>query len=243
MSSDKDTKKRSYGEVWEAEYNDELKKEKNGFGKNIVNLKQLYSYQRYHGQPGIGYDEKIIKSIANKESCEEIDSEFMNIINWIALWKTNRIIEFDKDEIDDIQEGLDKLKELESYNDESKELLLKLLGNKGIRLPMASTIMHFYNPGVFPIFDRRAYRAVNIICGPIENEEKLDLSKIDKKVEEYEKPETIKGNAEDRANAYFEYIEKCKILINLLNEAGQDIDMKDIDKFLYEIDKLSGSKL
>lgn len=45
-------------------------------------------------------------------------------------------------------------------NDLVKQLLKKLLLTKGIRLPMASTILRFRNPNVFQIIDQRAYRFV-----------------------------------------------------------------------------------
>ena len=40
------------------------------------------------------------------------------------------------------------------------EVLQRLLETKGIRLPMASTILRFKNPDVFQIIDQRAYRFV-----------------------------------------------------------------------------------
>ena len=39
---------------------------------------------------------------------------------------------------------------------------------------------------------------------------------------------------------YYEYIKDCKELMQKLKEAGQSISMKDIDKFLYQIDNLTG---
>ena len=236
--------KRTYSEVWKAGTNEKQKNQR-GFEENINNLKKLYSYQRYHEKScgETGYDEKIIETIKNKDdSCKELKSDFMNMINWIALWKTDRIIEFDN--VDDIKtrlENLKNLKESDSFEiEESKETFRSLLEeSRGIQLAMASTIMHFYNPNVFPIIDKRAYRAISIIKKQYTPDGKLDMSNITEKPNTI-KLESIKATTDDRVDKYYEYIKDCKELMQKLKEAGQSISMKDIDKFLYQIDNLTG---
>jgi hypothetical protein len=41
-----------------------------------------------------------------------------------------------------------------------KEVIEKLVDSNGVGFPMASTILKFINPSVFPVIDVRAYRAL-----------------------------------------------------------------------------------
>jgi hypothetical protein len=90
-----------------------------------------------------------------------------NIINEIVLWKVNRYAEVDQQTI----------KLLNSINpsattldiDKTRVLLKRLINQKGIQLPMASTILRFRNKNVFQIIDQRVYRLIY-------NGEKLKLN-------------------------------------------------------------------
>ena len=238
--------RRNYSEVWKAKLSDNDTK---GFDRNIKNLKNLYTYQRYHKNSDgkDGYDEKIIELIkGNSTPCEELKSNFLNKINWIALWKTNRIIEFNVGKENEIEKSLESLKTLKEDDDtevikrKSKEVFKSLLNeSRGIQLAMASTIMHFYNPDVFPIIDKRAYRALTIILDNSSNNE-IDISNITTEVETFKKLIPIKANTKDRVEKYYDYIKGCKELIKRLNNSKQEISMRNIDKFLYQIDALSG---
>lgn len=227
---------RSYSEVWKAKIK-EKKKYQRGFEEDIDNLKELYNYQRYH-KSEIGYDEKIIEAVdGNHNTCKELKSDFMNKINWIALWKTNRIIEFDN--ADDIEKNLESLKNLKESDslEASKAVFRSLLNeSRGVKLAMSSTIMHFYNPNVFPIIDKRAYRAISIIK---QHYGKFDMSNITETLNTIEL-EPIEASTGERERKYYEYIEDCRELIQKLKEANQNnISMKNIDKFLYQIDNLT----
>lgn len=39
-----------------------------------------------------------------------------------------------------------------------QEVLTLLLNSRGMKLPIASTVLHFYYSEIFPIIDQRAYR-------------------------------------------------------------------------------------
>lgn len=87
-----------------------------------------------------------------------------SILYEIVLWKLNRMVVMTDDDV------LDKLRQIQDIKSPQdaieknettvKEALQKLLGTKGVRLPMASTFLHFFNPKVFPIIDQRAYRVI-----------------------------------------------------------------------------------
>ncbi len=166
------------------------------------------------------------------EVCTEIknqinnnDLDFNAIINRIALWKLNRTIVIAEDLLPRIisLQDISSFEELiEKWNDIADLLnnLINRNGNcRGIRLPMASTIFHFYNPNIFPIIDRRAYYAL------------FNTEFTDK----MNKP--IIG-----PNIYLEYILKCKEYYDLYIPNGE-IEFSDIDKFLYMVDDLSGHKI
>ena len=129
-------------------------------------------------------------------------------INEIVLWKVNRYANID-------QETLDLLNELNGKLDKpkAKKVLKKLLGSKGIQLPMASTILRFKNPSVFQIIDQRVFR---IIYG---NTLSLPAYQSDK-------------NIEKQIDLYFEYLEKLRAVSKDLK-----IKFEDADRILYNADK------
>jgi thermostable 8-oxoguanine DNA glycosylase len=98
-------------------------------------------------------------------------------------------------------------------------ILLKLLDKKqkGIRLPMASTILHFKNPKIYQIIDQRVYR---FIC---KKELKYSLS-----------------NLNEQINIYLSYLDKLREVCERLN-----LDFEHADRLFYATDKKynSGIKL
>ena len=153
-------------------------------------------------------------SKANKEDYQEN----CNIINEIILWKTNRVTVIDNNVIKQIYE-------LSTINDPTEaaesqltlQVIVQLLDSKGVRLPMASTILHFYHPKIYPIIDQRAYREL------------------------YQKefPKYVSDNMK-LAHIYMRYIKDC---YQFQQEKCQDIPFEHIDKVLYQIDKEKGNKV
>jgi thermostable 8-oxoguanine DNA glycosylase len=79
------------------------------------------------------------------------------MLNEIVLWKVNRYVSLDGDQLCRI----DALRTLESGEHKKALSVLKdLLEAHGVDLPMASTFLRFRNPSVFQIIDRHAYRAL-----------------------------------------------------------------------------------
>lgn len=82
-----------------------------------------------------------------------------SIINEIVLWKVNRYASLNA-------EGSDALTLINKIPHDSKErnknltadALTALLKCKGIRLPMATTILRFRNPQIYQLIDQRVYR-------------------------------------------------------------------------------------
>jgi len=79
------------------------------------------------------------------------------LLNEIVLWKVNRYVELDAEQLRQIEDvrGLRP-----GAHRQAKRFLEKLLGVHGVDLPMASTFLRFRNPAVFQIIDRHAYRAL-----------------------------------------------------------------------------------
>lgn len=77
----------------------------------------------------------------------------------VSLWKLDRILSVTKETLDKLNE-LSKIKELDLKDDIVKDVLEMLVLSQGIGFPMASAILKFINPNIFPIIDVRAYRAL-----------------------------------------------------------------------------------
>ena len=156
--------------------------------------------------------EKIFSRIKNNNKIEEQQ----DIINMIILWKTNRQANLDPSifkkllHISNIKINSLCNGEKDVINQVS-DLIVSLVNTKGIRLPMASSILHFYKLDVFPIIDQRAYRELYYVDAP--NFTKNDSSSI-----------------------YLKYIKDCyKYWENNCKSCG--IKFSDIDKILYQLDK------
>lgn len=75
------------------------------------------------------------------------------VVNEIVLWKVNRYAELSA-------ETLFLINQIDSEWDEAliRNVLYALLSEKGVQLPMASTILRFRNKHLFQIIDQRVYR-------------------------------------------------------------------------------------
>ena len=87
---------------------------------------------------------------------EEID---IDDIRRIALWKYNRIINIDEKLLMDMSKLMNK-KELVIDSKEVQEIIERLIECTGVGMPLASAVLKFIRPDVFPIIDVRAYRAL-----------------------------------------------------------------------------------
>ncbi len=125
--------------------------------KNIDNWIEIIKDYKYDLNENITRD-YLINKIQKKGLITY--SEDYNIINEIVLWKINRRINLSSETIEYINSVTRNVKTIEDAlnSNDVKNLLDEMLKQKGIRLPMASTILHFYNPNVFPIIDQRSYR-------------------------------------------------------------------------------------
>jgi hypothetical protein len=93
------------------------------------------------------------------ESLDSLDHQpfGQTLIDKIVLWKVNRYSPLSPTSL----KALNGLTDLEPGSHRSAhDALATLLQQKGVDLPMASTLLRFRNPGTFQIIDRHAYRAV-----------------------------------------------------------------------------------
>ena len=128
------------------------------------------------------------------------------IINEVVLWKVNRYAQIDPDTMDVIN-SIDK-KSTTLDADFTRKLLSELIDTKGIKLPMASTILRFKNPNVYQIIDQRVHR---FIMG-------VELK--------------LPYNVDDQIDLYLEYLKELKKTCK-----DKNIVFKDADRILYELDK------
>lgn len=144
------------------------------------------------------------------DKLDNLDTDFnQDIINEIVLWKVNRYSEIPEDTLKLINQI--KKTDTQINYELTGEILLKLLSKeqKGIRLPLASTILRFKNPNIYPILDQRVYR---FIYG---EELKYSLSNINQQIE-----------------IYLNYIDKLRSICNEFN-----IEFSIADRILYSMDK------
>ncbi len=128
------------------------------------------------------------------------------IINEIILWKVNRYAELDDKTLTLLNSIQPEESELNI--DLTVEILQNLLKTKGIRLPIASTILRFKNPQDYQIIDQRAYR---YLYG-----EELNLN-----------APTIK-NIDSQIKLYIRYLHDLR---EMTQNTGWDFSM--LDRILY----------
>ena len=129
------------------------------------------------------------------------------IINEIVLWKVSRYVEMPEETKNLLNKITKNVKTFEE--DQMKDILRSMLSVKGIRLPMASTILRFKNPHIYQIIDQRAYR---LLIGD-------DL-------------QTKFRNVEEQITYYFDYLIQLKRQCDLKN-----IPFEKADMILYQLDK------
>ncbi|MBR3362185.1 MAG: hypothetical protein IKG39_12675 [Lachnospiraceae bacterium] len=167
------------------------------------------------------------EQLATKKLTRKQIQELKDIINQIVLWKVNRQVFETESILPDIiafgkKEGFNLNSVLKEYRSDTTTLIVQMLDCQGIRLPMASTILHFFYPEVFPIIDQRAYRVImSTIRGThIEYSDSI-------------KPGT---KSADCAVKYLDYLEACKTFYKKQKLKGKGIDFCDLDKFAYQLD-------
>jgi thermostable 8-oxoguanine DNA glycosylase len=135
------------------------------------------------------------------------------LLNEIVLWKVNRYVVLDGDQLRRI-DAFAKLKPGEHAH--ARSVLEELLVAHGVDLPMASTFLRFRNQTVFQIIDRHAYRAL------YGRDYKLyTQTPLKKKIE-----------------VYFAYLDDRR---NLCDSKG--LDFKTVDRVLYVFDKKTNGSL
>lgn len=77
----------------------------------------------------------------------------------VSLWKLNRVLSVSSNTLKKLNE-LSANTDVKLRDDLVKEVIENLVISQGIGFPMASAILKFIKPSVFPIIDVRAYRAL-----------------------------------------------------------------------------------
>ena len=77
----------------------------------------------------------------------------------VALWKIDRVLEIPDTVLEKLKE-LAVAQALQFDSEQSREALELLVSCPGVGFPVASAILKFLRPDVFPIIDVRAYRAL-----------------------------------------------------------------------------------
>ncbi len=134
-----------------------------------------------------------------------------NKINEIVLWKVNRYAELSDETIDLLNQIKSEDRALDVNFTE--KVLASMLLTKGVRLPMASTILRFKNPHIYQIIDQRVYRFI-----------------YGKEIKHF-------NNIQENIALYIDYIELLRQKCDKYN-----IDFFYADRLLYLADKRANSK-
>lgn len=129
-----------------------------------------------------------------------------SIINEIVLWKINRYAELNEPALDLLNQINKRSKKINI--ELTKKVLEALLNTKGIKLPMASTILRFKNPNLYQIIDQRAYRFI------------------------YKKELKIPNRTAGQIDLYLDYLSKLREVCVECN-----IPFHYSDRILYSLDK------
>jgi hypothetical protein len=150
------------------------------------------------------------KDLTNR--LDKIDKPFdQALINEIVLWKLNRFAEVDVDILNAIND-IDTHTKVLDLN-KTRNILFMLLKKKGIKLPIASSILRFRNKNIYQIIDQRVYRILY-------KEENLKLRKNSE--------EDLKQQIE----LYLKYLTDLRFVCEKLT-----IPFCDSDRILYMADK------
>ena len=164
--------------------------------------------------------------------------EIKDIINQIVLWKVQRQVFF-KDEslLDDImklgkEKGLTRKSILKKHKEKVTNIIIRMLKCQGIRLPMASTILHFFYPNVFLIIDQRAYRVVKAYRAVKEGELNKAIQ-YTKKLQSCSKEDAC-------ADVYLDYMDACN---KYYENHNFGFKFSELDRFTYQLDIKAGNKV
>ena len=80
-------------------------------------------------------------------------------IRRVALWKIDRVLGISEDLVKKLDD-LAKNNSVNIFDKDVKNIINELTSSQGIGFPMASAILKFLRPDVFPIIDVRAYRVI-----------------------------------------------------------------------------------
>lgn len=151
-----------------------------------------------------------------KELTEKLDNHKepfdQALINEIVLWKVNRYANVHSDTLKLLNDMDPNSKDLDT--EKTKKILKKLIQEKGIKLPMASTIMRFRNKNIYQIIDQRVYRIIY-------QDKKLEL-----------KTHLNEKNLNEQVDLYIKYLKDLRCVCEKL-----DIPFCDSDRILFMADK------
>lgn len=123
----------------------------------MTNISGLENWKEIHN--GFDYNDpssirERIKAKGYKASPEDAD-----ILNAIVLWKINRQVKLDFRTIEQLNSITAEVTSPETAlaHKDLRWLVEKLIGSKGVGLPVASAILKQYCPNAFPIIDQRAF--------------------------------------------------------------------------------------
>ena len=136
----------------------------------------------------------------------------------ITLWKVDRYPVVSNDAL----KQLNALRTCQKLDEsKTKEVLITLLKCDGVGLPMASTYLRFANPKVYQIIDTRAYRAA-----------------FDYKIAE----SYVHVKVEKQIEIYIKYLKQLQMIAKT-DYHGAIVDFEDLDRFLYDVDKMADYKI
>lgn len=158
--------------------------------------------------------EQIITRIQN---CDFADEQVgQDVLNGIVTWKTNRRIYVNPSVIKDIKKlslRLENVTDIDSVDKDIEKIWESLTKSPGVRAAMASTILHMFMPNVFLIIDQRAYREI------------YDGKEMPGKI------------------SFDDYIKYLKDVEEYRLKNCPQIDFKEMDKILFQIDKEKGNSV
>jgi hypothetical protein len=153
------------------------------------------------------YQQKLTSKLDNTTSMFN-----QEIINEIVLWKVNRYANVNRNTLKLINDIDAEATDLDV--EKTKIILNALIQNKGIQLPMASTILRFRNKNIYQIIDQRVYRIIY-------KDKKLKL-----------KTHLNEKNLDDQVELYIQFLKDLKEVCK-----GINIPFDKSDRILFMADR------
>ena len=119
------------------------------------------SFRRFNpdtDQLNYQFDYNIEEGAALRERFSTANEIGLADLHRVALWKIDRVIAIIEELLATLN-SLREMKDLEISSAASRDVIDRLTQCEGVYFPMASAILKFVNPNVYPIIDVRAYRA------------------------------------------------------------------------------------